>query len=155
MNSGASLMLKIMGMMASLPRDTMSKACRRAFISIEAVVKDGGNCLKKIENIYPNVQYISRKFCICIFKNLMLLFCLETLTLGLIFSVHPVEEELVDLFSTALLLIRNSCSSFHLVVLSEVLLLVGYYHIFSFHEGEHGDKIQEALLVRCSWSPHA
>jgi hypothetical protein len=35
-------MLKIMGMMASLPRDTMSKACRRAFINIEAVVEDGG-----------------------------------------------------------------------------------------------------------------
>jgi hypothetical protein len=77
---------------------------------------------------------------------------LETLTLGLIYSAHPVEEELVDL---ALLLIRNSCGSFHLIVLSEVLLLLGYYLIFSFHEGEHVDKIQEALLVRCSWSPHA
>jgi hypothetical protein len=80
---------------------------------------------------------------------------LETLTLGLIYSVHPVEEELVDLFSTAFLLIRNSCSSFHIIVLLEVLLLLGYYHMFSFREGEHGDKIQEALLVRCSWSSHA
>jgi hypothetical protein len=47
-------MLKIMGMMASLPRDTLSKACMRAFISIEAVRR---TVAKKIENIYPNVHF--------------------------------------------------------------------------------------------------
>jgi hypothetical protein len=31
-----------------------------------------------------------------------MLFCLETVTLGLIYSVHPVEEELVDPISTTL-----------------------------------------------------
>jgi len=93
--------MKIMGMMASLPRDTMSKACRRAFISIEAVVKDGGNHLKRIENIYPNVHF-QKVLHIYSKINCLIAFCLETLTLGLIYSVHPVEEELGDLFSITL-----------------------------------------------------
>jgi hypothetical protein len=45
-NTAASLKAKIMDIMASLPRDTMAKACRRSCHRIEAVVEAGGDFFK-------------------------------------------------------------------------------------------------------------
>jgi hypothetical protein len=42
-NTATSLKAKIMDIMASLPRDTMAKACRRSCLRIEAVVEAGGD----------------------------------------------------------------------------------------------------------------
>ncbi len=42
-NTAASLKAKIMNIMASLPRDTMAKACRRFCHRIESVVEAGGD----------------------------------------------------------------------------------------------------------------
>jgi hypothetical protein len=42
-NTAASLKAKIMDVMASLPRDTMAKACRKFCHRIEAVVEAGGD----------------------------------------------------------------------------------------------------------------
>jgi hypothetical protein len=46
-NSAAYMMLKIMEVMASLPRATMAKTCRRADKRTEAIVEEGGILMKK------------------------------------------------------------------------------------------------------------
>jgi hypothetical protein len=56
-------MSKVIDVMASIPRDTMAMAFRRAFNRIEALVDDGGTTTTN-KNTYSNVHFqkVSLKF---------------------------------------------------------------------------------------------
>ncbi len=56
-NSEASLMFKVMEVMASLNKDTMAKACRKTFNRIVVVVDDGGTFIKTLYKTYPNEHF--------------------------------------------------------------------------------------------------
>jgi hypothetical protein len=51
-------MAKITEVMASLPKATVAKACKRFRPHNEAVVKDGGNFLKLCHSPYTNEQSV-------------------------------------------------------------------------------------------------
>ncbi len=57
-NTATSLKVKIMDVMANLPRDTMAKACRRFRQRIEAVVEAGGDIFELSNKVYTNEHYL-------------------------------------------------------------------------------------------------
>jgi hypothetical protein len=57
------MMLKFIEVMASIPRDTMAMAFRRAFNMIKAVEDDDDDIFTVTKNKIQTLMNISRKFC--------------------------------------------------------------------------------------------